>query len=357
MKKIGIVTIIDGNYGNRLQNYALQEYLKECGYDVVTLSNKEPSEKDILTLKIKSSIAGINRWVVRPYWRWEIFNYKFIRFRYYSSKLELANLVDEFDAFIVGSDQVWNPILYYFDADFMFLKFAGEEKRISYAASFGISSLPDDFESQFKEGLMGFSDISVRESDGADIVYNLTGKRVPVVLDPTMLIDAKAWSKLGNKSILKCKTNYLLKYFLGERNHKVELEIEQYAKSMGLKIIDISREKMKDEWRVGPKEFLWLIEHAQVVCTDSFHGSVFSILFQKQFWVFQRPYQKDTGSMNSRIYTLLNSFNLEERLVLAEGKLSDQEIMYDKVCKLLSQRRKEGERFINAALNGGGQAK
>lgn len=299
-----IITIISDNYGNRLQNYALQEVLKEMGFDVVTSYSEKPGNPYVKSIK---------RWIgaIRNHTKAD----KFKRFNLLITwkkdyRYHLSN-DPNIDFYIAGSDQIWNP-LFEFNSDREFLSFCPVEKRVVYAASIGLNSIPENEIERFKKNLLALPSISVRENSAADIIRDLVDKDVPVVLDPTMLIDASKWKTVSRKANEQPKGKYLLKYFLGLQSDYLEKAIEKIALSQNLQILDISSGMSN---AVGSAEFLSLILNSSFVCTDSFHGTIFSILFEKNFLVFQRPNQKGYGDMTSRVTSLLNKFRLESRYI------------------------------------------
>lgn len=349
LKKIGIMTIIDKNYGNRLQNYALQESIKKIGRDVETIYPIE-SRSNRIKLTIKSEILKLKLDKRRPFWKWDDFDFKYIK-KIYCELSEKNKDILEYDKVIVGSDQVWNPILYYFDPYKMFLKFVSDKNRIAYAASMGIDKVPEQWRKEFSKSLLEFRMISMREISGAEEIGKLINKEIPVVLDPTMLLLKEEWADLAKKSRIKRKKPYALKYYLGKHNLDFDIEISNYAKKNGLELIELSH----DTPFIGPIEFVWLIEHCNIMFTDSFHGSVFSILFHKDFWVFERPLQKDTGLMNSRIETLLITFKLRDRKISnikdVRNKDMSEKINYFSIDEILNEKRNSSQNILARAID------
>lgn len=190
-----------------------------------------------------------------------------------------------------------------------FLLFAPAEKRIAYAASISCPDIPADKIPMYKEGFAGMAHISMREQQGADTVKELSGRDVPVVVDPTLLFDADDWRKVSRQPAWYHGEDYILTYFLGDRPEVVET-LEQET---GLPVINLLDKEVYEHYVTGPDEFLWAIEHAKLVYTDSFHGTVFSILFRTPFVVCNRVGDDVSEKMGSRIDTLLGCFGLEER--------------------------------------------
>lgn len=358
MKKVGIITINDNdNYGNRLQNYAVQEILVKNKFETYTIlnnvfwNNKEKSfEKKLLKLlkyfkgKIKRDFNNlINRERHKLFLNFNkniIYNKKTINSQY-------NTINNKYDYFIVGSDQVWNPNFRRL-SDVDLLSFADSEKRISFSASFGISELPNKFKEKTKKELLKFKAISVREDAGKNIVEDLTGRKdVEVLVDPTMLLTSKEWDKVSKKPKMLHSQKYILNYFLGELSQSRKEEINRVAKENDCEVIDIL-DKNSPFYQTGPSEFLYLEKNAFLICTDSFHSCVFAILYNRPFVVFER--EDNTVSMNSRIETLINKFQLENRIF--KNSIIEENIKHDytNAYKILEQERNKSMKFLKKAL-------
>lgn len=309
-----IITIISYNYGNRLQNYALQTYLKKKGCKVVT------SRLDARSNPLYENHFREWRVVTDPE-TMKLYR-KFDDNIHWKSDLT-SHAADDpnIDLYIAGSDQLWNPV-FNFGGDREFLRFTRAEKRAAYAASIGIKELSAEFEESYREGLMGIRNISMREDAGADIVERLTGKRPPVMPDPTMLLTEEDWQGIAEASAIKIKEDFIVKYFLGIRNPEMDAEIDAYAQSRGCRVIDLIEHKKMGFSGVGPAEFLYLVKNSKANFVDSFHGAVFSVLFQKPFLAFCRPNQKEFGDMNSRFDTLFNTYGLQSRFITCPEELA-----------------------------------
>ena len=357
--KIAIITLNGhNNYGNRLQNYALQEFLLRYTNNVDTIwYDKNNYLPEVNTWDffwfIKYSLNWKNtRQLQKDYgkncireYRIKKFSDKYINIRYdYKIKDDL-NL--KYDFFIVGSDQVWYPNLWNYRAKF--LLFADEYKRISYAASFGleyISKIRGFLINRFiKKGLKGIKYISVRENAGAQIVESIINKKVPVLLDPTMLIDKEKWKKISKKPDWYINEKYILTYFLG---NKIDF-IEKYAIKKNLKVINLMDKNDIDVYTTSVEEFVYLIDNAEIVFTDSFHGTVFSILLNTPFYVVKRE-EKGGKNMFSRLDTLLNIFNFKNRYIdRVENKNTfiDINMDFSDVERILDVKIKETKEFFD----------
>ena len=339
--RVGIYTL-NGlyNFGNRLQNYALVSYINN-NFDVEAFniwigkknSKYKYSFKKILPLK------KYNRYV-----NFYKFN-QLIKTDY--------NINNNYDCYIVGSDQVWNPQCMENLHDMYLLKTKDMVKKISYAASFGVDYLPYEQIDMFKEGIEDFDFVSVREDKGKEIIKDmLDDKKIEVLIDPTMLLSASEWKNVAKppKSIKNIKNKkYILNYFLGELSIERKKEIEKIATENNCIIIDML-DKNSPFYECGPSEFIYLEMNAFLICTDSFHSSVFAFLFNKPFIVFERQ-EKGRNNMGSRIDTLLTKFNLKNRRF--NGKtitLDNLKHDYTESYKILKTEREKANEFLKKAL-------
>lgn len=347
MKKIGIVTIISMNLGNRLQNYALQKSIEKLGYECKTI----PTDNDTNYL-IKIIIKKILKSLV-PRFRnvsWDQFNKGINWERDKSAKLTEKDLTS-YHKFVAGSDQIWNP-LFEMNSGREFLDFANKKQKTAYAASIGLTYLPEKYMKQYKEWLKDFQFISMRENEGARIIKQLIGRDVPVVLDPTMLLSREEWSQVAEKSRFKPHKKYIAKYVLGIKNVDYDRYVLDRAKELNADIIDISDYNEKNHDSLGPHEFIYLIKNAECIYTDSFHGTVFSIIFHKSFIVFDRLEQQGYGAMSSRLNTLLQKFALLDYRVYSIEDLKNerQAIDYSRVDIILEAERKTSIHYLETTL-------
>ncbi len=325
MKKVGIITL-NGyyNYGNRLQNYAVQEVIKSFGFEVETILVNS-SKKAHITLSDR-----IERFTFSKLY------YKLKRVFYKSLIIERSNVFKEFtnnyitetdysisedhipndignryDFFIAGSDQVWNPKNIN-GSSIYFLSFAPKHKRVAYAPSFGVSSIPEEYTKPYSSWLSEIESISVREHAGAELIKKLTGRDAVVLIDPTMMLTKEKWLSISKEAVGNAKSNnYLLTYFLGKMSETDYDYIKDISQKNHLEILNLASLNNKELFASGPAEFIDLINNASLLCTDSFHGVIFSILMETPFIVFER--KGIVKSMYSRIDTLLKTFKLESR--------------------------------------------
>lgn len=372
MKKVGIITINDyRNYGNRLQNYAVQEVIKSLGFEAETIINtykvsridrlRNIENKSLLYI-INKILHKIKNKLNRDNKKYTILNNKRVKsFKKFTNQyiketnFEInqnnipEDLSEKYDFFIVGSDQVWNPH-FRKNSPIDFLTFAPSNKRIAYAASFGISELPREFIEDYKDRLSQMAYISVREDAGAKIVKDLIGREVPVLIDPTLMLNKEEWFSIMKQAKNKPQVPYLLTYFLGEISFENKKWIYSFAKENNLEIVNLADIKDEERYLADPAEFLDYINSSEVLFTDSFHGAIFSILFEKPFIVFNRI--STTQSMNSRIDTLLSKFNLESRRWDNIKNTNDiLSIDFAHVQKILKAEREKALKYLKNALD------
>ncbi|MBU5486781.1 polysaccharide pyruvyl transferase family protein [Clostridium sp. MSJ-8] len=362
MKIATMTWIYNGNYGTVLQAYALQKMLNDKGYETNLINYRASTKskiknffksKNSYSLFIQKAKSVIFKSKSNSSIDYKLRNKRFMDFlnnecsltKLYSNPEDLKELNDIYDVFICGSDQIWSPNFF---NEIFYLSYVDENrKKIAYAPSFGVSSITNKKKNKIKALLERFDYISVREKQGADIVKELTNKNVEVVLDPTLLLSEEQWEKVAISPNIE--EPYILCYFLSDNDFYYKT-VEKLEEETGYKVISIpvtadSYNTMYDKYpAAGPQEFLGLIKNAALVCTDSFHGSIFSINFKRDFYVFKRFSDDSISSQNSRIYNILNLLQANDRLfeegkkITREGiKITNYNEIYD---KLLAVREK-----------------
>ena len=259
-----------------------------------------------------------------------------------------------YDVYLSGSDQIWNPTIFpdrKFDP--VFFGAFTEGRKIAYAPSFGVSRLPDGMEGELRAYLAKFSHIAVREAQGRRIVKEITGREVPVVLDPTMLLRREDWSKLARDPGLS--GGYILCYCIS-RPEALLPYIEALARETGLPVVQlcgIRRPVVRGARLVldaGPAEFLGLFRGASYVCTNSFHGTVFSVQFGKPFFTAAAPSERKAPEL-SRTYSLLSRLGLESRIIgKGDSARPGDAIDWQSVEEKLEHARQESLRYLKCAL-------
>ena len=314
--RIGILTLrLYDNYGGILQNYALCKVLTEIGHEVVSfhllkpLSLKRALKKIIFHEKNDSdmlknkTLSFIQNYI--PLTKYKI---------RYSSQFRIDSRIRKYDAYIVGSDQVWRRPYMEYGLKNMFLGFIKNSSKIkiSYAASFGVDDISEYSNKDIckaRKYLSSFKGISVRESFGCDICKNLLGVNAIQVLDPTFLLPASHYCTIALSETIQSKGN-LLVYFLDETD--VKKQILNIITTHENKYIPFYYNTFTNNAN-APSVQQWLrgFYDADFILTDSFHGCVFSIIFNKPFAVIGN---ESRGF--SRFSSLLSLFGLEDRLIM-----------------------------------------
>ena len=226
-----------------------------------------------------------------------------------------------------------------------------DDKKISFSASIGVDILSKESLIKIEKNLAKFKAISVREESAKNIIGNCIKRDdIEVLVDPTMVLTSDEWEKVSKKpkQIDNIKKKYILNYFLGELSESRKKEIEKIAQEENCHIINIL-DKEDPFYACGPSEFLWLEKNAFLICTDSFHSCVFSIIFKRPFLVFDRKDNKK--NMNSRIETLLSTFDVEERKI---DEYIDKKLLnfnHKNINDILKKERKKSEEFLKKALD------
>lgn len=330
--KISIYTL-NGykNYGNRLQLFALAKTIANLKHSVTTYwpSTKYNTLKSFI--KFQTPLTLLFR--------------KEVKLRHFT-KLHtpiISNSCNE-NCRIIGSDQVWN--LNYLDNQEYLLNVPNNGVNISYAASIGYSRLPEWQKKKFKEALKRYKALSVRERSAKELLQPLTNKRIEVVLDPTLLLDKTEYSKLEKKPRnIKLGEKYVLCYILGNRDYQEP--IEKFAKEKNYKTIYFSD---KRDSSYGIEEFLYLIHHAQLICTDSFHACVFSFIFERPFIAFKRTGKENY--MYTRLQNLIDTFRLKNREFNGKEITKENlEVDYAEAKEILKKEQEKSLAFLKKALD------
>lgn len=380
--RIGIITILKvNNYGAELQAYAMQAVLQRLGYNaeiIDYLFYKNPEHKatrlskpvfrlgwkkriaEWLYPKLEKLKAGKNSESQRRRMeRFEQFHRTNTRMsRTYKTMDDLYTNVPDYDIYMVGSDQVWNPGIYSSLEPYL-LTFAPErKKRIAYASSFGVSKLPEKCVPFYAERLKRINAIGVREEQAVQLVEKVSGVKAEWVLDPTLLLNAAEWRKVAGKMDVP-EEGYILLYELTPCPYIKELALHLSSLLEGKPIIRICKQTVKEDAEAdimnimdaGPAEFLYLFANASMVVTNSFHGTAFSVNFEKDFYTVI-PARKGN---NSRQQSLLKLLGLEGRLLKEDAPMPDINVLtidYAPIRNKLAKERKHSIHFINQAIHG-----
>lgn len=382
MKKVGIITIHNSpNYGACLQSYALYRYIQQQGNDVEIIDLHRPfayedyipSKKYVCSRPVKRSLLSKLKGNVKSLIGIKTKNPSLYsplaikKFDEFNSIIKLSKPyrgIDElyanpplYDLYISGSDQLWNPTQAYCLEPY-FLTFVpnGQGKKISYATSVGITDLRDNEKKDFAKWLNLYDDISVREYQAQSLLQGLLAdKKVNQVADPTFLLDPKDWKDMA---VRPKQSKYILMFTLQHRPEILEYCL-QLSKQSGLPLIELGQVQpdvldgsytaVKD---AGPKEFLGYIENAELVITDSFHCTVFSLIMgANNFYTYIAP----TNQRGSRIIDLLETYNLKKHLLPISLNSSFDTLMFETINKnvvsgIMRNERDRSRLFINQYL-------
>ncbi len=363
------------NYGTQLQLFALKTAIESAGYDCEVLDyvkrfvDPAPIRRRLANVALRPHrlFVGARERAYAKYVekreaaglelskQFEIDTLDLSGPRYTEPADFLAAPPDH-DAFVVGSDQLWNPLGHLGDEAF-FLKFAPPERRIAYAPSLGVSELDPEARAWIRQGVEGMTHLSVREETGARLVEEVSGRRPAVVVDPTLLVEGERW-EAESRASRYATGDYVLQYTLAGDRY-IRDQGDAIARALGCPRVVIpkhrrdvlsTRSNVVNAWDVGPREFLDLFRRARFVLTDSFHGTIFSVRFGRPFFSFRR-YGEAAGTF-SRIEDFLGRIGLENRIAdrksgpLDPGNPPD----FERAHELLDARIHESRDFLHGAL-------
>ena len=385
-KKVGIVSCyFKHNYGSMLQAYATQKIL-----DDMNIENE--------TINIDKNIDFSNG--KKKYYMGQVFNFQFIKSKLGMIKLKLDKKINknlgknisisdkkyeefrknfrltepyktyaelnekaekDYSSVIVGSDQLWLPVNVV--ADYYTLNWVPEDvNKISFSTSFGVSVIPEKYKEAYKKFLNRINYLSTREVAGQKIIKDLTDRDATLVCDPTLLFNKNEWMSIQKEEPI-IKGKYIFCYFLG-KNIEHRKFAERLKEKTGYKIVSLNHadeyvkysDMFADEapYDVGPAEFLNMIRNAEYVCTDSFHGTVFSLINNVKFFTFRRYSNKSKVSTNSRIDSLLGIVNLKDRLINGDEDVEkeiEKKIDFENVNIKLEEFRNTSKEFLKNALS------
>lgn len=380
MKEIGLVAVTNHNFGSILQTYALQRTVKNLSLGGVEIIKYKEGLRAKLK-RLKNSEYAVSRlkmiqklFVMKFLHRKQLSRLQeracaFQKFidqnlsfsRLCTTRQALIEQTNNYDVVMVGSDQVWHPMNLFMD--FFTLTFVPNEKRkAAYAPSFGVAKIPHQYEAKYKQYIERIDFVSCREMAGVKLIKKLTGRDVPMVCDPTLLLTAKDWdSCLSDK--VSYSEKYVFCYFIGNNPNQRQL-VKEYAKEHNCKVVALlhideyipSDEGYADytPYNVGPAEFLYLVKNAACIMTDSFHATVFSLQFHKPFYTFNRFENGKGNSTSSRIDSLLGTVELMDRKVASKAScamLSKSDIDYAHVDMLLEKFRESSVEYLKSILS------
>lgn len=348
-KKVGILTFHRAdNFGAALQCYALQEVLKSLGNDVEIINYKQPYIE-----KIYNPITTLCKVLKKPHW-WMGYLYRvgpnelkrYIKFksfrrRYFNTGTAFndnKNIPDKYHTIIIGSDQVWalrctNGIDEIFFGEFPH----NNSKVVGYGISGNILSLEEIGNERLKTYCRNFDKISFREEGFKGYIKENIGVEGDLVLDPTLLLDKNKWGKITNN--VGHPGNYILTYILqyGENWSRINEYISHFAKKTDCKVINIF------DVAHSPTEFLGWVKNAKYIITTSFHATIFSIIFEKQFYAI-----KTNNGYDARYTNLLTKLNIADRAIELEDLINIKTITtdYNSIKERLDELKKKSLNYL-----------
>lgn len=394
MKKIGLVTVTYvSNYGSHLQSFALQHVIRTLGYETEIITpeglNSVIARRryryllsrwyDLGELKGYMGVAftrlmyKIDKKLGSIINQRDVFFNSFVEKEYTFSPVtyswdELSSLCEErYSTVVIGSDQNWRPANIaggYYTIEYV----PDRVNKIAYSTSFGISRVIPAQIDKAKKFLKRINHISVREDSGQKIIKDLINICVPVVCDPTILLKQEEWrhfieEKSQRDLSVETKDPYILCYFLGRSKAPRDFALKLRQKT-GLRIVSILyetekyyKEKQKyydiGLYAMGPLDFVNLISKAQYICTDSFHGCAFSLIFHKELYAFYKTSKKSKMSVNSRIDSMLEWAGMKNRIITEDTAITEsmlEPINYEEVGRRIEEKRALSLSFLKNSL-------
>ncbi len=374
--KIGIVTFHNSdNCGSMLQAYALQTILEknyDCKAEIINFSSR--GQRQMYSLWdtrlrpriLKSNIRTLPHWgtikkMKKDYAEFSSENFNLTK-KYYKRNRQLFELNGKYDILIAGGDQVWNVRCRDTDLAY-FLNFSDKGLKVAYSPSLGAVNLNKFAQNPeiYRDLLLKFDYLSVREPNGKKWLKDLIGKDVPIIADPTMLFTPEQWLETLNIQPTGIKDKFIFYYAFSHGNRELNERLRDVANKLGLKVLVIDRKGYAINnlqqygfelyEQSGPYGFLKMINEATAVVTDSFHGTLFSALFNKNFCNFKHNVEIDPD--DDRSAALLKQLGLENHYVLG-AKLNKDDLNiptdYDAVNEKIAEMRKEATDYINTFM-------
>lgn len=364
-KKIGIITMHRPiSFGSALQAYALQKKINNLGCDAELIDYQYPNAmhgfnnkgiKDIINSFISiiiNALYGFPNYRKRKRFnRFHKKNYNLSR--YYPTAESLAQDPPKYDLYCTGSDQVWNALFTKEDTSFLLSFVSKDSLKFSFASSFAINYVPENIKDKYSKCLSEYQYISVREQSGIKLVDELTGKTAKCVCDPTLLLARNEWDEIANQSDIVIKEPYILVFILAYSFNpypQVQYVIDEIQRRLNKKVIfldgrkgDLFHKNSKIIKYAGPAEFVSLIRGADYVISSSFHGVVFSSIYEKPFTAIVKR-----GHADSRILSYLDKVGMRDNAVFYDS--TDFNVSASKPASFLDGFKSESESFLNDVL-------
>lgn len=361
---VGILTFPNSiSYGASLQMIALQETVRGFGHEVEVINYHNPymkaekhlkkSKHNPLKFEIQKRVRPLlHRRLYRDFAQFEKRFAHAYPVKSFTDKRKLVEIGKRYDAVICGSDQVWCPMITGGDVSY-FLDFCTDKtKRVAYAPSFGAESFSEEFYRQIAPELNRFTSLSARELPGKKIVEELTGRDTTLVVDPTFLVEQSHWEQM-EKPHPAADQEYVL-YFVVAQSEKLFRQCAEFAKQHNLKMVAIGGNAIQARrntdpmleyvFDIGPEQWLYLVHHARYVFTNSFHGTAFSVIYQKDFYL---QYPAHTGS---RLRQVVETLGLEDRVIREGVPLTEEATPYAQAQPIFEQMRANSLTYLENAL-------
>lgn len=372
MKKLGIITFHRAhNCGSIMESFAMQKITEKLGYDSELINFSSPGQRDMYYVfsKKKKFKKYVKNMLVSPFYKILIRHYNdyklFVKNNLkvsegdYISEDDLKTIENKYDIFLAGSDQIWNITIPDYDISY-FLSFVNSKKKIAYAPSFGSKNIMKYAEdpSKYIELFKKFDYLSIRENNGKKWLEEMTGREIPVVLDPTLLVDKEEYYKLEGESGIK--GDYIF-YYSPQYKEGINKFVKKLSKKYKLPVIVWNSKEfaLKHLYRFGfkmayhqdPGIYLDLIKNAKMVITTSFHGTIFSTIYRKKFWVMKNG---DMYGEDDRVITLLNQLKMLDRLIepnFNNDEDYEKDVNYADYDKNLPELREKSLEYLKKALD------
>ncbi|MBQ7547261.1 MAG: polysaccharide pyruvyl transferase family protein [Clostridia bacterium] len=356
--RIGIVTFAESmNYGQRLQNFALEQTLISFGHKPETIMKHSrilTSPKQILLLKLnillKRGLYNTGRRAI-----------SFDRFRrkrmHFSKDIYPNGSFSDYDLVVCGSDQIWNTSNDQLERSFYFAQFIAPEKRIAFSASLGTNDLTPDQLRYVAEKADEMKAVSVRERSSAQLLQPLCRNKIETTIDPVFLLTSSQWLSIAHKPTFVAKgEKYILTYFLGDLPPQTEAYVKRVSEELGLRVIRLHGVIFKEGFSdlgfgVGPEEFVYLMANSALTITDSFHAVAFSCIFQRPLRWFSRMHRSAT---NIRIENLFSLFSIADWAIGNSEEPAEHFLFcdYESVDEVIERERRHALNYLQNALKG-----
>lgn len=295
----------------------------------------------------------------------KIYSFAFEEGNYRMKRLYIKNQYDEVvndaDLFVTGSDQIWNPYCGGFNP-MMFLEFAGNKRRIAYSSSVSRPFFPKEVVARAKEDLSKFSHIAVREQSTVGMLKGLLGRDdIQLVVDPTYLLTRAEWTEFANKATIEITIpeKYVFCYFIGKRYEDYRSMVERVKVCTGIKEV-VTMNCTTNSYNSGggifykdggPYEFVYLLSHASIVCLDSFHGTLFSLFFEKDFvHILKTKDDSIVSSQNSRIYDMFERYGILNKIYDENSMDWMNPVDYESVHVKIEKEKQESLKYLKNAI-------